>query len=127
MRPPTPRDYWGVCSITSLSLVARSGTFAAPTAPRNCKKVHPIDHGPRNRLDYLFHPSNILLYWRSVCALRPEKGESMALWKFIKYDDLSEADKKDLKKVIQQEKAAIQKAFAELKKRKKKSPYLLLK
>jgi hypothetical protein len=55
-----------------------------------------------------------------MCALRPEKGESMALWKFIKYDDLSEADKKDLKKVIQQEKAAIQKAFAELKKRKKK-------
>jgi hypothetical protein len=44
----------------------------------------------------------------------------MALWKFIKYDDLSEAEKKALRKVLQEEKTAIQKGFAELKKTKKK-------
>jgi hypothetical protein len=49
-----------------------------------------------------------------------KRGETMALWKFIKYDDLSEAEKKALRKVLQEEKTAIQKGFAELKKTKKK-------
>jgi hypothetical protein len=44
----------------------------------------------------------------------------MALMKFIKYDDLSDAEKKELKKVLQEEATAIKKSLAALKKRKTK-------
>jgi len=50
----------------------------------------------------------------------PEKGETMALWSFIKYEELSETEIKALKKVIEDEKEKIQKALAQLKKKKAK-------
>jgi hypothetical protein len=59
------------------------------------------------------------LYWRSSCRTS-EEGETMALMKFIKYDDLSDAEKKELKKVLQEEATAIKKSLAALKKRKTK-------
>ena len=44
----------------------------------------------------------------------------MALWSFIKYEELSETEIKALKKVIEDEKEKIQKALAQLKKKKAK-------
>jgi hypothetical protein len=101
-------------------LVARSRTVAPAPTPSICKRFIPsITVHEIALIIYSIRATFSLI--GGLCAVRPEKGETMALWKFIKYDDLSEAEKKALRKVLQEEKTAIQKGFAELKKTKKKS------
>jgi hypothetical protein len=79
-------------------------------APGICGNIAPSVATRENRLDYWLITSNILHY-RNLSAYF--KGEIMSFTKYINYDTLTEAEKKALKKQLQDHKKALQDALAD--------------
>jgi hypothetical protein len=96
----TPRCRWDVCSIAKQFSRARPDLYV-PKVPN----VQLIDCRPRKRLDYPLRTRNILCS-RHAAAL---KGENMR--RAINFDNLSAADKKELKALLQQQKKALEDAI----------------